>query len=595
MLDRVYAKDAHNNDTNVTTIGTTSDSKKSKYIFVTGGVMSGLGKGVVTASIAKLLQLCNLKVSCMKIDPYLNVDAGTMNPMIHGEVFVTDDGGECDMDIGAYERFLDTNLSREHNVTTGKVYSSVIERERRGEYLGQCVQIIPHVTDEIKARIRGLAAKHDLDVLVVECGGTVGDIEGLPFLEAMRQMRLEEGSDNVLFVHVTLAPMLDVVGEIKTKPTQHSVQELRRIGIQPDIVAVRSKVMLDSSIKSKIALFANVSMHDVVSCHDVDSIYEVPEVLHQQGMVERIKDRLRLNINAHEFSWGSWRHVMNSYRNMKDGMIRIAMVGKYVKLADSYVSVNQALSNAGAMLGYRVKIDHIDAEIFEQDTSNLGILDDYSGILVPGGFGKRGSEGIIKAADYARLKDMPYLGICFGFQLAIVAFARSVCMLDGANSTELDEYARHPVVHLLPEQRGVANLGGTMRLGLHEIEVKGGTLAYRIYNSSKIYKRHRHRYELNLEYKDMLEKHGMVFSGWSDDSRRMEILELPDKRFYFAVQYHAEFTNRPGRPEEAFLAFVKAALEYSMLKREEGAGTESARSQPPRIQKSRSKTRSRRQ
>ncbi|MEM0364274.1 MAG: CTP synthase [Candidatus Nitrosocaldus sp.] len=557
MLDTGYAKDAAGMDN----ASAYSTSKKSKYIFVTGGVMSGLGKGVVTASIAKLLQLCNLKVSCMKIDPYLNVDAGTMNPMIHGEVFVTDDGGECDMDIGAYERFLDMNLSREHNITTGKVYSSVIERERKGKYLGQCVQIIPHVTDEIKSRIRGLAAKHDLDVLVVECGGTVGDIESLPFLEAMRQMRLEDGAENVLFVHVTLAPVLDVVGEVKTKPTQHSVQELRRIGIQPDIIAVRSKVMLDSSIKSKIALFANVSMHDVVSCHDVDSIYEVPEVLHQQGIVERIKGRLRLNIDAHGFSWGSWRHVIDSYRNLNDE-IRIAMVGKYVKLADSYVSVNQALSHAGAMLGYKVKIDHIDAEIFEQDGKSISILDDYSGILVPGGFGKRGSEGIIKAADYARLKDIPYLGICFGFQLAIVAFARSVCMLEGANSTELDEHTRHPVVHLLPEQRDVVNLGGTMRLGLHEIEVKDGTLAYRIYKSNKIWKRHRHRYELNLEYKDMLEKHGMIFSGWSDDARRMEILELPDKRFYFAVQYHAEFTSRPGRAEEAFLAFVDAAVKY---------------------------------
>ncbi len=565
---------------------TPSSSKKSKYIFVTGGVMSGLGKGVVAASIAKLLQLCNLKVSCMKIDPYLNVDAGTMNPLIHGEVFVTDDGGECDMDIGTYERFLDMNLTKEHNITTGQVYSSVIERERRGEYLGQCVQIIPHVTDEIKARIRGLAAKHALDILVVECGGTVGDIESLPFLEAMRQIRLEDGAENVLFAHVTLAPMLDVVGEIKTKPTQHSVQELRRIGIQPDIIAVRSKVMLDPSIKSKIALFANVSMHDVVSCHDVDSIYEVPEVLQRQGMVERIKNRLRLNTDG--FDWGSWMHVIDSYRRLKDGMIRIAMVGKYVKLADSYVSVNQALSNAGAILGYRVKIDHIDAEIFERDMNNLGILDDYSGILVPGGFGKRGSEGIIRAADYARLKDIPYLGICFGFQLAIVAFARSVCMLDGANSTELDEDAKHPVVHILPEQRDVVNLGGTMRLGLHEIEVKGDTLAYRIYKSGKIYKRHRHRYELNLEYKDILERHGMVFSGWSDGARRMEILELPDKRFYFAVQYHAEFTSRPGKPEEAFLEFIRAALEYSTLKRGEGGAS---RSQSPRIQRTRPKAR----
>ncbi|MCS7141162.1 MAG: CTP synthase [Candidatus Nitrosocaldus sp.] len=578
-------------NSNASSIGT---QPRSRYIFVTGGVMSGLGKGVVTASIAKLLQLCNLRVSCMKIDPYLNVDAGTMNPMIHGEVFVTEDGGECDMDIGAYERFLDTNLSRDHNITTGKVYSSVIERERKGEYLGQCVQIIPHVTDEIKARIRGLAAKHMLDVLVVECGGTVGDIESLPFLEAMRQIRLEDGAENVLFVHVTLAPVLDVVGEVKTKPTQHSVQELRRIGIQPDIIAVRSRVILDDGIKSKIALFANVSMRDVISCHDVDSIYEVPEVLQQQGIVDRI--RHRLGLPDHGFEWGSWRQVMDSYRSLRDG-IRIAMVGKYVKLADSYVSVNQALSHAGAMLGYRVRIDHIDAELFEQDSRNLSMLDGYSGILVPGGFGRRGSEGIIRAADYARVKDIPYLGICFGFQLAIVAFARSVCMLDGANSTELDEDARHPVVHLLPEQRDVVNLGGTMRLGTHEIDVKDGTLAYSIYGSRRIYKRHRHRYELNLEYRDILERHGMIFSGWSDGARRMEILELPDSRFYLAVQYHAEFTSRPGRPEEAFLAFVKAALEYSgsnerarMRKRVRGIHSHPSQSPPP-ISKPRSRAR----
>jgi CTP synthase len=571
---------------------------KSKYIFVTGGVMSGLGKGVITASIAKLLQLSNYNVSCMKIDPYLNVDAGTMNPLMHGEVFVTDDGGECDMDIGAYERFLDVNLSKDHNLTTGKVFSSVIEKERRGDYLGQCVQIIPHVTDEIKNRVRDLAKRYNLDILVVECGGTVGDIESLPFLEAMRQMWLEEGKDNVLFVHVTLAPMLDVVGEVKTKPTQHSVQELRRIGIQPDIIAVRSKVMLDDDVKRKIALFTNVRVQDVISCHDVEYIYEVPEILAKQDLVSIIKEKLRLyNKDINASLWNSWRSIVDSYRNLR-GEINIAMVGKYVKLTDSYVSVNHALSHAGARLGYRVRIHHVDSEIFEHEddpsyarslikalniehlssnTNNLvsdehngysegsplKILDYFDGILVPGGFGKRGSEGIIRVADYARVRDIPYLGICFGFQLAIVAFARYVCMLDDANSTEIDESTNHPVVHLLPEQRGIDKMGGTMRLGLHEIDVKNGTLAYKIYNNTKIYKRHRHRYELNIEYKDMLEKNGMVFSGWSDNAKRMEILEIPNKRFYFAVQYHAEFTSRPGKPEESFLAFVKAAVDYS--------------------------------
>ncbi len=539
-----------------------------KYIFITGGVMSGLGKGVIAASIAKLLQLSGYRVSCMKIDPYLNVDAGTMNPLMHGEVFVTDDGGECDMDIGTYERFLDVNLSKEHNLTTGKVFSSVIKKERKGIYLGQCVQIIPHVTDEIKHRIREVAEKNNVDILVVECGGTVGDIESLPFLEAMRQMWLE-CKDNAIFVHVTLAPVLDVVGEVKTKPTQHSVQELRRIGIQPDIIAVRSKVMLSEEVKRKIALFTNVRVQDVISCHDVESIYEVPEVLARQDLVNIVRERLRLdNREANTMLWSRWRGIVDSYRNLKNG-VRIAMVGKYVKLADSYVSVNHALSHAGAMLGYRVKIEHIDSELFEHEGTDginadgLRMLDDYDGILVPGGFGKRGSEGIIRVAEYARVKDIPYLGICFGFQLAIVAFARYACMLDGANSTEIDEYTSHPVVHLLPEQRGVDMLGGTMRLGLHEIDVKSNTLAYRVYNNTKIYKRHRHRYEFNLEYKDMFERHGMIFSGWSDNARRMEILEIPKNRFYFAVQYHAEFTSRASKPEEAFLAFISTAIDYA--------------------------------
>lgn len=540
----------------------------SKYIFVTGGVMSGLGKGVVTASIAKLLQLSGYNVSCMKIDPYLNVDAGTMNPMIHGEVFVTDDGGECDMDIGMYERFLDVNLSREHNLTAGKVFSSVIEKERRGDYLGQCVQIIPHVTDEIKHRIRELASKNKLDVLVVECGGTVGDIEGLPFLEAMRQMRLEEGPNDVLFVHVTLAPILDVVGEVKTKPTQHSVQELRRIGIQPDMIAVRSKIMLNDDVKRKIALFTNVRMQDVISCHDINTIYEIPEVLARQGIIDTIKERLQMSKDkSDEYSVARWHDIVNSYRSMKEG-IRIAMIGKYVKLADSYVSVNHALNHAAAMLGYKVIIDHIDSEIFEEGgypnhDGKFSILDKYAGILVPGGFGRRGSEGIIRVADYARVNNIPYLGICFGFQLAIVAYARYACMLDGANSTEIDEGTEHPVVSLLPEQRSIDRLGGTMRLGLHEIDIKSDTLAYKIYKSRKIYKRHRHRYELNPDYRSILESNGLIFSGWSDNARRMEILELSNHRFYFAVQYHAEFTSRPGRAEEAFLAFVNASIEYA--------------------------------
>ena len=530
-------------------------NSKAKYIFVTGGVMSGLGKGITTASLAKLLQLCGLKVSCIKIDPYLNFDAGTMNPIMHGEVFVTNDGGECDMDIGTYERFLDINLTKDHNITTAQIYSKVIEAERKGEYLGQCVQIIPHVTDEIKNRIITTAKRDNVDVLVVECGGTVGDIESLPFLEAMRQIRLQDGMDRTLFVHVTLAPLLDVVGEIKTKPTQHSVQELRRIGIQPDIITVRSKVPLDASARRKISLFANVEEKAVVSSHDSASIYTVPEILEEQGM--HITVIRKLNLDTSPFRWGDWAEVLNSYKNLRDD-VKIAMVGKYVKLADSYVSVNHALSHAGAKLGYEPNIDFIDSEQLEN--SNLQSLDNYDGILVPGGFGERGSEGIINTANYARVKNIPYLGICFGFQLAAVAFARHTCNLPDANSTEINPRTENPVIDLLPEQNGVNNMGGTMRLGGHEIDVVPNTEAHKLYRSTKIVKRHRHRYEFNQEYREQFEKLGMIFSGASDNGRRMEILEIPNHSFYFAVQYHAEFTSRPGKPEEAFLSFVEAAI-----------------------------------
>jgi CTP synthase len=539
---------------------TQETNSKAKYIFVTGGVMSGLGKGITTASLAKLLQLCGLKVSCIKIDPYLNFDAGTMNPIMHGEVFVTNDGGECDMDIGTYERFLNVDLNRDHNITTARIYAKVIEAERKGEYLGQCVQIIPHVTDEIKNRIKATAKRDNVDVLVVECGGTVGDMESLPFLEAMRQMRLEEGSDKTLFVHVTLAPMLDVVGEIKTKPTQHSVQELRRIGIQPDIITVRTKVPLDASAKKKISLFANVEEKAVISSHDSSSIYTVPEILEEQGM--HIIAIRKLNLDTRPFRWNEWAEVLNSYKNFKDH-VKIAMVGKYVKLADSYVSVNQALSHAGAKLGYKANIDFIDSEQLEN--GNLQTLDSYHGILVPGGFGERGSEGIINTANYARMKNIPYLGICFGFQLAAVAFARHVCNLPNANSTEINTKTEDPVIDLLPEQNGIDNMGGTMRLGAHEIDVVQNTIAHKIYGSTKIVKRHRHRYEFNQKYRGMFEKLGMIFSGASDNGRRMEMLEIPNHNFYFAVQYHAEFTSRPGKPEEAFLSFVKASI-----KRKEG-------------------------
>ncbi len=519
--------------------------------------MSGLGKGVTTSSTAKLLQLAGYKVSCVKIDPYVNYDAGTMNPVAHGEVYVTDDGGECDMDIGNYERFIDVSMTKDHNITTGRVYMDVIKAEREGKYLGQCVQIIPHVTDAIKNTLLKVANVEQLDIMVVECGGTVGDIESLPFLEAFRQMELEHGVSNTLFIHVTLAPVLEVVGEQKTKPTQHSVQELRRIGIQPDLLAVRCKTPLRAEARRKISLFASVRENCVISCHDAPSIYKVPEVLESQGMLDVIAQKLALGKSAPR--WGNWKSIADSFSDFS-GSLKVAVVGKYVTLPDSYVSVYHALSHAGANIGKRVEVRWIDSEQFENGgEKHLADLGSFDGILVPGGFGKRGSEGIINAANYARVNDIPYLGICFGFQLALVAFARNVCRLTDANSTELEPGTKNPVVDFMPEQKNLHDMGGTMRLGSHEISIDNGSKASKIYRVNSIRKRHRHRYEFNQRYLDLFVKSGLSLSAHSDTGKRMEILELPNHRFYFAVQYHAEFTSRPGKPEEAFDAFVKAA------------------------------------
>ena len=532
---------------------------REKFIFVTGGVMSGLGKGVTTSSIAKLLQLTGRRVSCIKIDPYLNYDAGTMNPVAHGEVFVTDDGGECDMDIGNYERFLDQDMPKSHNITTAQVYSSVIEAERRGRYLGACVQIIPHVTDEIKRRIRAVASEEGLDVLVVECGGTVGDIESLPFLEALRQMRVEDGPENVIFVHVTLAPSLDVVGEQKTKPTQHSVQELRRIGIQPDLLAVRCTQQLHEKTKQKIALFTNVATGDVLSCHDAESIFMVPQILHGQGVTGAIFAKFGVGPEAVPAGsppmWDRWAGIVRDMTCRRDGAVNIAMVGKYVTLADSYVSVNHALKHAGAKIGRSVSIDWVDSDV----PGDMERLKGCDGILVPGGFGTRGSEGIIRTAGYAMKNDVPYLGICFGFQLAAVAFGRDVCGYEDANSTEISPGTGHPVVHLLPEQRDVSEMGGSLRLGANDVRIRDGSMARDIYGTDTISKRHRHRYEINRDFIGEFEDRGLAFTGESDGGKRMEILEIRDHRFFLGVQYHPEFNSRPGRPEEAFEAFLAAA------------------------------------
>ena len=531
---------------------------QTKFIFVTGGVMSGLGKGVTTSSIAKLLQLSNQRVSCIKIDPYLNYDAGTMNPVAHGEVFVTEDGGECDMDIGNYERFLNQNIPKSHNITTAQVYSSVIEAERKGEYLGACVQIIPHVTDEIKNRISKIAEDEKLDFLIVECGGTVGDIESLPFLEALRQMRVEKGPQEVIFVHVTLAPALDVVGEQKTKPTQHSVQELRRIGIQPDFLAVRCTLPLEEKTKKKIAMFTNVTTKEVLSCHDAKSIFEIPQILYDQGIMDSIFTKFgKVGMVNASANWDKWNKIAENMINHEDQKVKIAMVGKYVTLTDSYVSINHALKHAGAQLGKSINIDWIDSESIK----DYSILSNYDGILVPGGFGTRGSEGIIQTANYAREKNIPYLGICFGFQLAAIAFGRNVLNLEDANSTEINSDTRNPLVDLLPEQKNISDMGGSLRLGANDIRIKENTNAQKIYNTTNISKRHRHRYEINKEYIPEFEKNGLLFSAESDEGKRMEMLEIPSHKFYLGVQFHPEFNSRPGFPEKSFVAFIKAASE----------------------------------
>lgn len=531
-----------------------------KYVFVTGGVMSGLGKGVTTASIAKLLQLAGLAVSCMKIDPYLNFDAGTMNPITHGEVFVTDDGGETDMDLGTYERFLNKNLSRENNITTGQVYKKVIEDERKGRFLGKSVQIIPHVTDEIKRRIKELGFRSGADVLVVECGGTVGDIESLPFLEALRQMRMELGPSKTVFIHISLAPELAVVGEMKTKPTQHSVQEMRRIGLQPDVIVVRGSRPLSPEAKEKIALFASVGVGSVISNPDVASIYQVPTILAKEGLLTAV--RKQFGVKGKKPSLLEWSQVANSFVN-HDKVVKIAMVGKYASFGDSYVSVNQALKHSGAATGSDIQISWIGSEIFQQAPSRLRMLDEFDGVVIPQGFGSRGSEGKILAANYAREASIPFLGLCFGFQLATVSFARNVLGLAKANSTEVDPDTPEPVIDLLPEQQGVEEMGGSMRLGGHDIQIKRPSRAHEIYGETRIRERHRHRYELNQKYLGDLEEKGLKFSAFSDEGKRAEILELRDHPFYMGTQFHPEYVSRPGKPEPIYLAFVNACLTRS--------------------------------
>ncbi|HVP16851.1 MAG TPA: CTP synthase [candidate division Zixibacteria bacterium] len=529
-----------------------------KYVFVTGGVLSSVGKGILTSSIGKMLQARGLKVTVVKIDPYVNVDAGTMNPYMHGEVYVTDDGGETDLDLGWYERFLDLDLRKENNITTGLIYKAVIEKERRGDFLGRCVQIVPHVTNEIKHRIRTVAKDSGADVVLTEVGGTVGDIEGLPFLEAIRQMRLEEGVENTLYVHVALVPILDVTQEMKTKPLQHSVNELRRIGIQPDTIVARSPEMIDAEALRKIALFGTIPESAVFCSYNVESVYMVPLILDEQGMGDFVCKRFGFSEGKKDFK--EWKEFVNAVLKPKHE-VKIALVGKYAGLADSYVSMGEALRHAGAACNTRVCVSYLEAEKLEQNPNCADMLNGFDGIFVPYGFGPRGTEGKIMAIKYARESDTPFLGICYGFQLAVIEFARHVCNLREANSTEINPDSPNPVIDLMPEQRGIEIKGATMRLGAHKIVVEPDTLGGRLYKNGEIYERHRHRFEVNLDYSETLRKNGLVFSGKSTDGRRMELLELPDRFFFFASQFHGEFKSRPGRPDPEYYGFIKACLD----------------------------------
>ncbi len=534
-----------------------------KYIFVTGGVLSSVGKGILTSSIGKMLQARGLKVNVIKIDPYVNVDAGTMNPYMHGEVFVTDDGGETDLDLGWYERFLDLSLKQENNLTTGMVYKAVIEKERRGDFLGRCVQIIPHITNEIKHRIKAIGKISSVDVVLIEVGGTVGDIEGLPFLEAIRQMRMEEGYENTLYVHLALVPILDVTEEMKTKPLQHSVNELRRIGIQPDTIVARSPKMIDAEALRKIALFGTIPESAVFCSFNAESVYQVPLILDKQGMGDFICQRFAYKCGPPDFT--EWKTFVDAVIK-PEHEVKIALVGKYAGLSDSYVSMSEALRHGGGANKTRVCITYLEAEKFEQNPECITDLKNFDGIFVPYGFGPRGTEGKMAAVKFARENDIPFLGICYGFQLATIEFARNVCGLKDANSTEINPNSPHPVIDLMPEQRGIETKGATMRLGAHKVILEKGTMASGLYQAEEVYERHRHRFEVNLDYLEVLCKNGLVYSGKSSDSRRMETLELPDKYFFFASQFHGEFKSRPGRPSPEYNGFIKACLNKKMGK-----------------------------
>jgi CTP synthase len=527
----------------------------AKHIFVTGGVVSGLGKGITAASVGQLLKARGLKVANQKFDPYINVDPGTMSPYQHGEVFVTEDGAEADLDLGHYERFIDEFVQRDSNVTTGGIYNAVITKERRGDYLGGTVQVIPHITNEIKSRVHRLAQSTEVDVLITEVGGTVGDIESLPFLEAIRQFRKDIGRDNVLYIHVTLVPVIGVVGEPKTKPTQHSVAELREIGIQPDIIVARSEEPLSQGIKEKIALFCDVDLDGVICARDADDIYRIPLLMQKEGL-DTLVVRM-LGLECGEPDMREWRGLVDKI-DACDAPVTIALVGKYVQLHEAYLSVWEALKHSAIHHGRKLELLWIDSEDLTPDTvaERLACAD---GVIVPGGFGQRGVEGKITAIRYCREQKVPFLGVCLGMQCAVAEFARALCDMDGANSTEFDPETRFPVIDLLPEQKNVEDMGGTMRLGASHVKLIPGTRAQAAYGCDEVWERHRHRYEVNNELRPQLEAAGLVISGTTADGRLVEICELPDHPWFVASQFHPEFKSRPTRPAPLFRDFVGAA------------------------------------
>jgi CTP synthase len=529
-----------------------------KYIFVTGGVVSSLGKGIAASSIGAILEGRGLKITMQKFDPYINVDPGTMSPYQHGEVYVTEDGAETDLDLGHYERFTNSELSKDNNVTTGKIYQTIIEKERKGDYLGKTVQVVPHVTNEIKNRIKSLAKSSKVDVLICEIGGTVGDIESLPFLEAIRQMPQDVGRENVLFVHLTLVPYIKAAGEIKTKPTQHSVATLRSIGIMPDILICRTEKKISKGEKDKIALFCNVDEKAVIQALDVPSIYEVPSMFSSQGVEDLIIEKLKIKVKAKKTDLSKWNSIVNKIKNPKK-TVKISIVGKYVEVSDAYKSIKEAILHGGIANNCRIDFNWVDSESLEANGAAEKILAGSKGILVPGGFGNRGIEGKIKAVKYAREKKIPYFGICLGMQMAVVEFARHVAHLKAANSTEFDKETCNPVISLLEEQKNIKDMGGTMRLGAYPCKILEGTKASAAYREKFIFERHRHRYEFNGGYREALEKKGMVISGISPSGDLVEMIELSGHPWFVGVQFHPEFKSKPTAPHPLFRDFIAAA------------------------------------